>query len=151
MNDPVKKPDQKTLPIHAKASSALAREAIYGGRLPVARLERLTAAVEGPAADLEVELKIRRDANRAPKLEGRIRGQLPLICQRCLRLFAWPLDIPVDLRLVFNEDEENRVLKEAEPFLVSDDTLMFHQIVEEEVLLALPYAPRCERDDCEPG
>ncbi|GAC1625213.1 MAG: YceD family protein [Nevskia sp.] len=151
MNDPVKKPDKKTLPIHAKASGALAREAVYAGLLPVARLERLSAAVAGPSGDLDIEFKIRRDANRAPKLEGRIRGGLQMVCQRCLRRFAWPLDLAVDLRLVFNEDEENRVLKDAEPYLVSEDMLMFHAIAEEEVLLALPYAPRCEQDDCEPG
>jgi uncharacterized protein len=151
MNDTVKKPEKKNLPLHAKASSALAREATYAGLLPVSRLERLSAAISGVADDLDVSLKIRRDANRAPKLEGAIQGALPMVCQRCLRTFAWPLDIKLDLRLVFNEEEENRVLKDAEPFLVSDDTLMFHAIVEEEVLLALPYAPRCEQADCEPG
>lgn len=147
MKDPVK----KMLPLYAKASSALAREATYAGLLPVAKLERLVAAVAAPDGQLDVTLTVRRDLSRAAKLEGRISGALQLECQRCLRTFEWPLDVAVDLRLVFNEDEENRVLQEAEPYLVEDDTLPFHPIVEEEVLLALPYAPRCERSDCVAG
>lgn len=151
MNEPVKKTALRLLPLHAKVSSALNREAIYNGSLPVARLDRLKAAVADAEGDLHVELQIRRDKTRAPKLEGRVRGELMLVCQRCLKPFAFQADAAIDLRLVFNEEEENRVLKDAEPYLVEDDQLPFHAIVEEEVLLALPFSARCERDDCTAG
>lgn len=143
-------PRHRLLPLHAKVSSALNREARYQGLLPVARLPRLVALADEPSGELDVELVILRDRSRAPRLQGRVRGALPLVCQRCLRAFAWPLDAGIDLRLVFNEEEEARVLKDVEPLLIEDDTLHFHAVVEEEVLLALPYAPRCERDDCAP-
>lgn len=139
------------LPLYAKASAALAREAAYAGVLPLAKLERLSAALTEPTGELDVALKIRRDIGGAPKLEGRVCGNLQLVCQRCLRPFAWPLDIGIELRLVFNEEEETRVLKIAEPYRVIDDRLPFHPIVEEEVLLALPLAPRCTLDDCQTG
>lgn len=144
-------PARRMLPLHAKVSSALTREASYEGLLPIARLERLCAVTTDAEGDLSVELQLRRDRTRVPKLEGRVRGRLPVVCQRCLRPFLWPLDAAIDLRLVFNEEEESRVLKDAEPLLIEDDQVQFHAVVEEEVLLALPYAPRCERDDCEPG
>jgi uncharacterized protein len=141
---------RRMLPLHAKVSSALNREALYLGLIPVARLARLVDVVEDPAGDLEVDLQIRRDANRVPKIEGRVRGPLALVCQRCLQPFAWPLDAAIDLRLVFNEEEESRVLKDAEPLLIEDDTVHFHAVVEEEILLVLPYAARCTREDCTP-
>ncbi|MBA4286829.1 MAG: DNA-binding protein [Xanthomonadaceae bacterium] len=144
-------PARRLLPLHAKVSSALTREASYEGLLPIARLERLRAVTVDGDGSLQVELQLRRDKTRVPKLEGRVRGELPVVCQRCLRPFQWPLDIAIDLRLVFNEDEESRVLKDSEPLLIEDDQVLFHAVVEEEVLLALPYAPRCEREDCEPG
>lgn len=147
MNDPAR----RLLPLHAKVSSALTREASYEGLLPIARLERLSAVTTDSSGALQVELQLRRDKTRVPKLEGRVRGELPVVCQRCLRPFPWPLDTAIDLRLVFNEEEESRVLKDSEPLLIEDDQVMFHAVVEEEVLLALPYAPRCEREDCEPG
>ncbi|WP_293391147.1 DUF177 domain-containing protein [Nevskia sp.] len=154
MNEPVKKTAQRILPLHAKVSSALTREASYAGSLPVSRLERLKQALadlhDTPQTDLQVELQLRRDKTRAPKLEGRVQGELTMTCQRCLKPFQFVLDAAIDLRLVFNEEEENRVLKDAEPYLVEDDQLPFHVIVEEEVLLALPFSARCERDDCTP-
>ncbi|MDP3293290.1 MAG: DUF177 domain-containing protein [Nevskia sp.] len=154
MNEPVKKTAQRILPLHAKVSSALTREASYAGSLPVSRLERLKQALadlhDTLQTDLQVELQLRRDKTRAPKLEGRVRGELTMTCQRCLKPFQFVLDAAIDLRLVFNEEEENRVLKDAEPYLVEDDQLPFHVIVEEEVLLALPFSARCERDDCTP-
>ncbi len=154
MDEPVKKTAQRILPLHAKVSSALTREASYAGSLPVSRLERLKQALaalhDTPQTDLQVELQLRRDKTRAPKLEGRVRGELTMTCQRCLQPFQFVLDAAIDLRLVFNEEEENRVLKDAEPYLVEDDQLPFHVIVEEEVLLALPFSARCERDDCTP-
>lgn len=142
---------RRLLPLHAKVSSALNREARYQGVIPIARLERLVAVVDDPAGDLEVELELRRDKTRVPRLQGRVRGGLKLVCQRCLQPFTWPLDAAIDLRLVFNEEEESRVLKDAEPLLIEDDTVHFHAAVEEEVLLVLPYAARCERDDCAPS
>jgi uncharacterized protein len=45
---------------------------------------------------------------------------------------------------VFSEAEERSALADAEPLLVEDDRLPLRQIVEEEVLLALPMLPRCE-------
>jgi uncharacterized protein len=141
---------KKMLPLYAKVSSALAREAVYAGALPISRLPRLAEALADNTGEMAVDLHLARDARRAPKLEGEISGTLNLQCQRCLRVFAWPLACPVDLRLVFNEEEETRVMKEAEAYLVADDNLPLHAIVEEEVLLALPLAPRCERDDCSP-
>lgn len=141
-------PRRRLLPLHAKVSTALNRGARYAGLLPIARLPRLLALVDEPSGELDVELAIQRDSNRAPRLEGRVRGALPMVCQRCLRAFTWPLDAGIDLRLVFNEEEEARLLKDSEPLLIEDDTLHFHAVVEEEVLLAIPYAPRCEQDDC---
>lgn len=146
MNDAAKRP----LPLHAKVSSALNRDARYQGVIPVSRLPRLVDVVEDASGELDVQLEIRRDATRVPKLEGRVRGALTLVCQRCLKPFAWPLDAAIDLRLVFNEEEESRVLKDAEPLLIEDDTVHFHAVVEEEVLLILPYAARCADEHCTP-
>jgi uncharacterized protein len=80
---------------------------------------------------------------RPPFLRGRIRGELQLVCQRCLETFGWPLQANVDLRLVENEADEAKWLQDYEPYLIADDRLPLHAIVEEEVLLALPLAPRC--------
>lgn len=138
----------KPLPRYAKVANALSRSAVYAGTLAVANLPRLKEAVAGSGGVLDISLGFSRDRQRGAMLSGTIDGTLSLQCQRCLQAFEWLVHAPVSLRLVFSEEEENRVMQDAEPYRVEDDILQLHEVVEEEVLLALPIAPRCEREDC---
>src|SRR3546814_8193390 len=65
-----------------------------------------------------------------------------------MRMSDWSSDVCssdlIDLRLVETEEEEQAVLHEADPYLVQDDRLPLREIVEDEILLALPMLPRCE-------
>jgi len=138
------KPTAAHLPNYAPASSAIQREAGFAGTILVERLPRLVASLAAPTGRLDVRLQLGREPARPPFLRGTVRGELQLQCQRCLETFAWPLQASVDLRLVENEADEARWLQDYEPYLIEDDRLPLHAIVEEEVLLALPLAPRCE-------
>lgn len=128
---------------YAPASAAIQREASFAGTILVERLPRLSAAVAAPSGELDVDLAVGREMARPPFLRGAIRGELQLLCQRCLENFSWPLQAKVDLRLVESEADEAKWLQDYEPYLIEDDRLPLHAIVEDEVLLALPLAPRC--------
>ncbi|EIT69581.1 MULTISPECIES: YceD family protein [Hydrocarboniphaga] len=134
------------IPQYIKASAGLTRSAQYAGEIDPASLERLSSELVQPGSTLSAELGLERDA-KGSWLRGRVEGGLWLTCQRCLNDFEWPLDVDVELRLVQSEAEEARVLEEADPFLVEDDKLPLVEIVENEVLLALPMMPRCS--ECE--
>jgi uncharacterized protein len=131
------------IPQRVKASASVTRGSAWNGAIPIARLPRLTAALAGADGDLQAELEAGRDAAGASTLKGRIRGELSLVCQSCMKPFAWPLQTQLELRLVSSEAEEKRLLHDCEPLLVEDDTLHLHTLVEEEALLAIPIAPRC--------
>lgn len=144
MKEPVK---ARNLPQFARLTNTTPLPATYAGVLAVARLPRLVAALASADGELSVTLELTRQ-RAVLRLGGSVRGDLQLVCQRCLRPFTWPLDAKVSLRPVFSEDEEARVLGEEEPYLVEDERLPLHDLVEEEVLLALPFAPRCLAPDC---
>lgn len=133
------------LPQYTGASAAITREAAFAGTVALARLPRLAAQLADAQGELEASLALGREPGLPPRLGGQIRGRLPLVCQRCLEVFDWPLEAEVNLRLVQSEAEEARWLKDYEPYLIEDDCLSLHTIVEDEALLALPLAPRCER------
>ena len=85
-----------------------------------------------------------------PALEMRLDGSVPLECQRCLQAFAWPVAQVTTLLLARDErelalldegDDEHEVILASEP----QNALT---LIEDEVLLALPFAPRCERPEC---
>ena len=62
--------------------------------------------------------------------------------------FEYRLDLSFSLRLATSETEERRLLDVGEALLVEDDNLPLRQILEDELLLALPVAPRCEDSAC---
>jgi uncharacterized protein len=131
------------IPLRVKASVAVTRGSTWSGAIPIAKLPRLAALLTGPDGELQVGLQAGRDAAGADTLKGAISGELGQVCQTCMKPFAWPLRAPLDLRLVHSEAEEKRLLHDCEPLLVEEDSLPLHSLVEEEVLLALPIAPRC--------
>lgn len=133
-----------SIPAHISASRALAREEQYVGRIDSVRLDRLA---DFSPQDIEAELSFRFDAARFKRVEGRVKGQLSLECQVCLQSYDWQLDAPISLVIVESEDEEARVLADSDPVMVEDDRLMMHQMVEDEVLLALPLLRRCPTCD----
>lgn len=84
-----------------------------------------------------------------PALEVDLDGAVTLECQRCLRPFLWPVVQRTMLLLArdereqasLDEDDEHEVVLAAAP-------LDPRELVEDELLLTLPFAPHCERNDC---
>jgi uncharacterized protein len=78
-----------------------------------------------------------------------IEGGVPLECQGCLQAFTWPVQQRTLLLLARDEAELGRLdaLDEHEVVLASAP-LDARELVEDELLLTLPFAPRCTRTDC---
>lgn len=131
------------IPQTVRASAAIAQQQAYRDELPVRSLARLSALLANDVAILHVDLQAGRSGGRE-RVQGRIEAELPLTCQRCEKVFTWPLRIEVNVCLVQNEEQEEAVLHDADPYLVQDDTLSVRDLVEDETLLALPMLPRCE-------
>lgn len=131
------------IPQSVAASAALAQQQAYRGELPLRSFARLRPLLADEAGELHVELRAEK-AQGGEWLRGAIAGELPLSCQRCGKRYARPLHVDVALRLVHSEEDEQAVLHEADPYQVQDDRLPLREIVEDEVLLAMPMLPRCE-------
>jgi len=136
------------IPLRVRASQAVLRHEAFSGSVPLAKLPRLATSLAETTGTLQVELQATRDDEGKDWLHGEIRGRLPLTCQRGLHAFDWTCDVALSLCLVKTEAEEESLLKECESYLVQDDQLPLRDLVEEEVLLALPMMPRCDDPDC---
>ncbi len=85
-----------------------------------------------------------------PLLTVRITGYVQLTCQRCLEGFRFDLDLQSHLELVPNEAalpalEEERVGWDV---IVCPEHLAVADLIQEEILLALPVSPRHAPGDC---
>lgn len=124
----------------------------FRGEVPVSELMRLRPSLSSVDGRLKVALEFRLDERRIRTLAGRIEGSVDLVCQRCLETLKFPLDLEFRLGIVSSNEEIDRLPDGYEPILVSGEPLRTFDVVEDEVLLALPVIPLHEGvDSCESG
>lgn len=127
------------------------RGASLAGVLDEASLPRAAdrLAPDGGRAEVSWRVTGKTDALGRPALEIGLDGAVPLVCQRCLRAFTWPVTQRTLVLLARNErelaaldaEDEHEVVLAAAPL----DPVA---LAEDELLLTLPFAPRCERAEC---
>jgi len=94
------------------------------------------------AGEVAFELEFGRDDLGMAYLDVRAEAPLTVICQRSLEPFVMPVAVSSRLGLIRSEHEESGLSPDAEPLLVEDDgKLVLADVVEDELLLALPLVP----------
>lgn len=119
------------------------------GELPVSGLERLHDALAEVAGHVSYRLQGRTGRQGKPQLVLEVVGEVPLVCQRCLGRLDHPLSIVSILELVADEADltQDELEDDSRDFLVAQKELDVAALIEDEIILALPVAPR--HDDCE--
>jgi len=77
--------------------------------------------------------------------EPRDAARLMLMCQRTLEPFEHAVDREVRLGLVRSEDEVAGLPGDYEPCLVGDEPVHLMDLVEDELILAVPLVPKSDR------
>lgn len=134
----------------AELADLVARGATLDFSLPVASLARLAALAPpanparpaGSAARLNAGFSFQAGAEGYPQLHLVVAGTVPLVCQRCLGLLDLPVSIDVRLTLVRNDQEAGVLAAPFDTAMLADGDLLPEQVVEDEVLAALPLAPK---------
>ena len=120
------------------------------GDWPIADFPRLRGEVQSGTA-LRYELDGVPQEQGRPALRLRVTGTLQLACQRCLGALEHPLRVDALLLLFDSESDIGAVPvgPEAPDGIVATREMAVRDLIEEEVLLAIPYAPRHE--ECKSG
>jgi uncharacterized protein len=142
---------------------AVAQRAVFEGEMPLRRLPRLTQLLWQPETELPIQTEKESGADLAryrfefgPNADGRatVRGhvaaRLPLRCQRCCERYEFDVDANVSLALVTGLDEANAVPPPYEPLLIEDRLMRPADLIEDELVLAVPAIPRHEEGVCQP-
>jgi uncharacterized protein len=122
----------------------------FSGKLPVAALARLQDCLSDGLGEIRFEVRGGHDARRRPVLMLEISGVLHLRCQRCLGALDYALDLSNTLLLAGGEAEPGELDEETDSIEPSA-ALDVAGLVEDEILLSLPYAPRHGEGQCPPG
>jgi uncharacterized protein len=127
-----------------------ARGESIAGDVDVARRPRIADRLATTTASVPIAWRVvgGHDALARPMLTVTIEGNLPLVCQRCLQPFDWALAQRSEL-LLAREEAELEQLDAGEPeVLLAASPLDPITVVEDEILLALPFAPRHTEGAC---
>ncbi len=122
----------------------------YRGPLSIVGMQRLAVLLyDADVPEFDVRLFTGRDAGGIAIVQGEVSGVLHLVCQRCLGKLDWPVQLEFTLAPVANEVQVQRLGEQYEPLLIDDDRISVRDVVEDELLLALPNFPQhAEDDDC---
>ena len=117
------------------------------GAWPVAGFSRLRDALRTGEGTLQYHLQGVPRQRGWPALQLRVGGTLQLVCQRCLGALELPLNLDVSLLLAASQAAVDVEPLEAEgpEWIVAGREMPVRDLVEDEVLLALPLAPHHER------
>ena len=123
----------------------------FRGSLPLARMARLREALRESAGEARFRLAFSRDLEGRGVLGGEIEARLVLTCQRCLEALEFPVLTTLDLVLVSGLDEAGLLPEDLDPLLVPAEPLRLADLIEDELLLALPQIPRHDPGECPAG
>jgi len=118
------------------------------GAWPVAELPRLRELLHDDRGSVEYALHGASDALGRRSLELSVAASLRLTCRRCLEAVGVALHEDVTLWLARSQSELDAqpLTADGPDGIVATKDMAVRDLVEDQVLLALPYAPRHE--DC---
>ena len=126
-----------TIPVHLNFAQKAKIGFEIQGKWPIKQLKRLGESLLSDAGDLEVELRFDRDGP-IPYIVGNIKAKLELKCQRCMQSMHYPIDSSFKLGMVQNDAQLEKLPDEYEPYLLEEENNHLPDMLEDELLLALP-------------
>jgi uncharacterized protein len=124
------------------------RNASLAGELPVREFPRLAELLADALGTITIELQFGRSETGVPHVLGRIAATLSLECQRCMQPMSWPIDVVVRWELVDSIDNPGRLGGEFDTVAMGDSPIELPALIEDELILAVPYAPSHDETAC---
>jgi DUF177 domain-containing protein len=108
--------------------------------VPLAELPRLKSRIAGIGGSVRGVARFGRQSGFA-MAELSLAGTARLQCQRCMQAMELTVDSTTHVALILAEGDAAEVPEELEPVLARDGRISAGELVEEELLLALPIVP----------
>ncbi len=138
---------QDRLPVQVDPFRMAEARRILEGDVPLRQMKRLGALLESDAGAAHVRLEFGIDEMGARFLRAAITAALSIQCQRCLEPMPFDVDLELSLGLLHPGEEEAKA-GVHEPLIVDEVPMHLTDLLEDEILLALPQIPRHALEAC---
>lgn len=117
---------------------------VYQGKVPLESMLRLQELCGNSLTGLTAEVEIIGvlDEGKRPYLIGSAEATVVLTCQRCLKSMTHLLNVAFKLSPVFDEASAQQLPSFYEPLYLSQDEIALNDLLEDELILALPLVPK---------
>lgn len=121
---------------------------LIAGTIPLARFSRLMPLLASGEGEAGFKIQFGYDAQRRPTIAVDVTAPLSLICQRSLEPYIEQVEQSSVLQVIGSPSEQRLLSDDEEFVLVEEGRLAIAELVEDELLLAVPQVPR--NPDLEP-
>jgi uncharacterized protein len=119
------------------------------GELEVDRLTRLKSLLHSRVGSVRATLRFRQRGDGWLAVELDYQGAVDLLCQRCLEPFRQELAESVNVVVADSDAASSTAPAGYEPFELEKGRLQPAQLVEDELIVAIPLVPKHARiEDC---
>jgi uncharacterized protein len=118
------------------------------GDVPVDELGRLADSLFDTGGELKYELTGGSDSKQRLRLQLAVAGTINLKCQRCLGSLPYPVSVQANLLLLTDEAGGETAEIDDLDGVPADAHADVWSLVEDEILLALPFAPHHAEEQC---
>ncbi len=120
---------------------------IHEGSVSLNRLSRLEGLLANQDGEVHLTLRFDRDEQKMAVVAGELKAELNLLCQRCNAIDQFQVDSEFRFALLRSEDEIENLPEIYEPLVLESPELDVFELIEEELILALPIVHYHE-DSC---
>lgn len=120
----------------------------FEGRVALNSLGRLAPLLTSSEGEAAFQLVFDQDERKRPRIRGHVTADLQLCCQRCMQSMRLSVAVDFALSPVEGLREAEELPEEYDPLLLEDRMLHPMDLVEDELILAIPPAPRHEAAEC---
>ncbi len=118
------------------------------GQVRLTNLPRLDDVLLDREGEAKFLLRFYKREHRQIHITGFVKATLSMVCQRCLEPVSIPITSDVDVVVVEGYEEAKQLADELEPLLAGDNRIRLNEVIEDELLLALPQVPMHPEDEC---
>jgi uncharacterized protein len=129
------------LPDRVDVARQVQARRVYEGTLPLAAMQRLRGSLAAVDGEARYSVEFGKDPFGVAYLELHVEAGLPLVCQRTLDIYVQSVSIDQRLGLIADESEEAALPPGYEPLLVQHGQVGIADVIEDELILALPVVP----------
>lgn len=126
-------------------------ERVEQGTVPITQLSRLSDVLANSDGDVSYTLNFSFNSKRRASAVGTVSGGLALSCQRCMNTYIHTVETDVAVQFVPEEQQTQEIADGYEPVLADEDGVRLSDIIEEELILAVPLIPMCTEGDGQCG